>query len=207
MSNFFKRGRNLLSVQGYFRKIEYMLIPSHALLAKRVADHVEKNCDMKLCAAAFYRGSIAPDLFDKDKGSHYAPACPSYIQKILRSFDDTDSDKMFSYKLGLLLHFVSDYFTAAHNDETLMHNMKQHMVYETQLHFLLMKDSTERLIAPCRSGDSPEMLANSHARYLEADYDCRRDLDFILTTCTRLAAGLVAERLEATVALRQVAIA
>lgn len=185
-----------------------MLIPSHALLAKRVNDYIEIHYGVRLASASLYYGSIAPDLFDKDKGSHYAPSCLGQISKLLESIEVENDDKAFCHLLGEVLHFVVDYFTAAHNKPYLMNNMRLHMMYETQLHFLLVKEPP--ISTPLISsfdGDLLTQLEQWHDVYALQRSKASRDLDYITQACCFVAGVLVENRLHLLVPEVKVAVA
>ena len=52
-----------------------MLIPSHTVLASRISDYAKEKYGFHFVLNAIYRGSIMPDLRDKEHGSHYEEAC------------------------------------------------------------------------------------------------------------------------------------
>lgn len=172
-----------------------MLIPSHAVLAKYVNDYLEANYGTRLNAAALYYGSIAPDLFDKDKGSHYSSACLANMRKLLKQIEVVEDGKAFCHLLGEMLHYVADYFTAAHNKPYMMKNMRLHMMYETQLHLLLIKEkiSSATMECPTFNGDLMAQLEAWHDIYVLARSKASHDLSYIMR-CSFLVASVLVEK-------------
>lgn len=160
-----------------------MIIPSHTALAARLHDYMAMNHGFHLVVNAFYRGSIAPDLGDKEKGSHYGEKCLEQAMQMVREIREDKSGELteFSYKLGVLTHFVADYFTNAHNKGYLQNNMRLHMLYELRLHWALNRADRKPVYNfNLLKGDPIEQLHIWHEEYLQGRAGIEKDLHYIL---------------------------
>lgn len=172
-----------------------MLIPSHAMLASSISDYMEEKYGFHFVANAIYRGSVMPDLRDKEDGSHYGEACLDNAKVILeeiRNLNTTDM-RIFSYKVGQLTHFISDYFTNAHNKGYLQRNMRLHMLYEMRLHFKLTKTLRSAQIRKGSEVDAMYQLKVWHDSYLEGRASVEKDVRFILQSTFYLIDMVTAE--------------
>ncbi len=166
-----------------------MLIPSHTVLASHVSDYVSEKYGFHFVANAIYRGSVMPDLKDKEDGSHYSENCfanASLIFEELNKIDAADI-KAFSYKVGELLHFIADYFTNAHNKEYLQRNMRLHMVYEMRLHFKLTKLIKNYELKSGAEINPLNQIKIWHNEYKYGKGGVEKDLRYILRSCYYIA--------------------
>ena len=172
----------------------FMLIPSHTVLASHVSDYISEKYGFHFVANAIYRGSVMPDLRDKEDGSHYSDNCLTNASSILGEINSIAAADMraFSYKVGQLLHFIADYFTNAHNKEYLQRNMRLHMLYEMRLHFKLTKAVKDFRF---QSGSEVNPLGQIkvwHNEYKYGKGSVEKDLRYILQACYYIADMVVA---------------
>lgn len=105
-----------------------------------------------------------------------------------------------SLRLGIITHFVSDYFCQAHNYSEYDRFIK-HFKYEAQLHQEFNKVSLPRL---CRNyhhagqlsgfrsaGDLPGFIHKSHWEYLQEKRHQKTDVAFCLDVVTTVAMAIV----------------
>lgn len=172
-----------------------MIIPSHAILANAVSDYMEEKYGFHFVANAIYRGSVMPDLRDKENGSHYSEACLTSAAAILEEIQslNTTDIKSFSYKVGQLTHFISDYFTNAHNKGYLQRNMRLHMLYEMRLHFQLIKAIPSAQIRKGSEIDPIFQIKVWHNTYSEGRATLEKDVHYILQATFYLIDMVVAD--------------
>lgn len=176
-----------------------MLIPSHTVLANRISDFAKEQYGFHFVLNAIYRGSIMPDFKDKEPGSHYEDACfisASSLWDEICALEGNDL-RVFSYKVGQMLHFVADYFTNAHNKKYLQKNMRRHMLYEMRLHFLLSKWERIPKVDFKEVSENPmEQIKMWHDEYMVGRGSIEKDLRFAIRACFFLADMVVAEQQE-----------
>lgn len=171
-----------------------MLIPSHTVLASHVSDYISEKYGFHFVANAIYRGSVMPDLRDKEDGSHYSENCLINAASIMDEINRIPAAdiKYFSYKVGELLHFIADYFTNAHNKEYLQKNMRLHMFYEMRLHFKLNKAIKDFKLKPGAEINPLVQIKAWHNEYKYGKGSVEKDLRYILQACYYLADMVVA---------------
>ena len=116
-----------------------MFSATHKMIADIVYAHIEKELGVKLDHKAFRRGSIAPDIrLSMRMIKHTRKGSYELVKKIGNDLILLDTPvskaemKMFSYKLGIIIHFLCDYFCTPHNDEKYK-NLVKHLRYENKL--------------------------------------------------------------------------
>ncbi|MFZ7101997.1 MAG: zinc dependent phospholipase C family protein [Peptococcaceae bacterium] len=118
-----------------------MIIQSHIFIAKRISKKLEKKFNHN----HFYVGSVAPDiLYQHKKRKHeFRYAFPYVIEEIAYLEGITDIN-LISYKMGIISHYLADFFCKAHNCERLLNNLWEHFQYESLLHKVLIASKNEQ---------------------------------------------------------------
>lgn len=121
---------------------------THKLIAEKVYLALEEELGVHLHYASLKYGSVAPDykpsLMIK---SHRKKNSYKLVTEIVSSLDTIQASnslyytKEFSYKIGLIIHFVTDYFCRAHN-ENKYYNFILHFLYESNLNNFCMRRFT-----------------------------------------------------------------
>ncbi|MBL4936630.1 zinc dependent phospholipase C family protein [Clostridium sp. YIM B02515] len=117
-----------------------MITSSHILIANLVYKYILKSTNFILDLPAFSYGNIRPDL---DKG--YIK-CEHTLEDSLEMINIYSEDiinsnisvKDFSMALGIICHFVSDYFCIYHTKEYWKKDKLGHGTYEVTLHTKLL---------------------------------------------------------------------
>ncbi|MEG1822027.1 MAG: zinc dependent phospholipase C family protein [Clostridiales bacterium] len=171
-----------------------MLIPSHTVLASHVSDYISEKYGFHFVTNAIYRGSVMPDLKDKEDGSHYSENCLDNANIIMNDIYTMPAKDMksFSYKVGELMHFIADYFTNAHNRDYLQKNMRLHMMYEMRLHFQLSKALKCPRFESDSNVDPMVQIKAWHNEYKYGKGSVEKDLHYILQACFYVADMVVA---------------
>lgn len=120
-----------------------MLINTHFIISKSVLDNLESNKSFFLSKKNFIYGNIKPDISSKyvlDK--HYLEESLSMVlekikylcQLTLNSFKKYFSLSKLSQELGVICHFLCDFFTTPHSERwEFSHSMNKHVSYEKEL--------------------------------------------------------------------------
>ena len=127
---------------------------THALYAKHVAEHILLVYGVKLKRYSLIYGAIKPDV------STIFAKYPHYINASLDNLCDTVEmlieniegkkeleSRAFARELGVILHYIADYFCRVHNNvngKKHLKNMK-HIWYEKSLHKVIKKYELEHL--------------------------------------------------------------
>lgn len=171
-----------------------MLIPSHIMVADHVYDHMKKNYGVTFAYSSLMYGSVSPDMREKAEGAHYGEQCLKSIAVLISEMENDDcSDlRLFSRRMGELLHYTADYFTTAHNKGYLKRNLRLHMIYETKLHFTLQK-TLKKLACACPRTDTQPLayLKWLHERYEDERGGIGTDLNYILVASVTITVSVM----------------
>ena len=182
---------------------------SHKIVATKVYDNILNSHGLKLNKEKLLWGSICPDILPQFKLiRHYKEESLNYIAKeimkivfISRFIDfnncsDPITMKIFSKKIGIISHYLSDYVCLPHANRWTFTDgrevMVKHIKYESRLnHYTETHDFNKNLIT---IGDidiydtEPQDLKNKIKEYINAvveEYSLKtgyeNDLDFALS--------------------------
>ncbi|MBP2027030.1 hypothetical protein J2Z35_000822 [Acetoanaerobium pronyense] len=120
-----------------------MLIPTHRIIAHNVFKNVNSNMNFKLNRPMLSYGSMKPDIAPslKSKKHYKEPTLDFVIDEIIKLMEigiseDLISINKFSVKLGVITHFLSDFFCLPHHDRDYFSDkLTEHMIYEKNLHY------------------------------------------------------------------------
>lgn len=155
---------------------------SHFYLAKRINKKLGKKFN-----GNFYLGSIAPDfLYQHTKRKHEFKYSFSYILQEIDSLVLEKDLNLVSYKMGIICHYLADFFCKAHNCDKLLNNLWEHFQYESFLHKVLISSKTENHLET-EIKDIAGYLKNSYASYLEKNSSVVMDISFSLEVCYNLS--------------------
>lgn len=118
-----------------------MIIGTHLLIADIIYKHILEKMNIKLHKTSFFYGNIIPDL---DKNYIGCPHTLTESIDIIDSYANeltkiNFSDKEFSMRLGVVCHFVIDYFCLYHGKRYWKKDRLGHGVYEVNLHMKLLE--------------------------------------------------------------------
>lgn len=164
-----------------------MQCPTHKLIAHKVYEIMYSYFGISFDYESLLEGSIAPDT------KLYMLLIPHtlkqsiwLLRKITRkSFSvKNESSEKSSYKMGIAIHFVSDYFCTAHNDIKYL-NPITHYIYEKRLKHFIKKNINKMQIdlKKCQTEmpeDINEFINRKHKEYLLSERSMRNDLIFSL---------------------------
>ncbi len=118
---------------------------SHTTVAHYLLDYVEKNDGVSFDKKAFVYGNLKPDL----KGEyltkrHYPSLMFEEVMQRIRDFASRfrigrDNGARISEELGVICHYITDFFTFPHNDDIYEHGLFAHYVYEKRTSLTIRK--------------------------------------------------------------------
>ena len=120
-----------------------MLINTHFIISKSILENIESSKSFFISKKNFIYGNIKPDISSKYVLSkHYLEESLSMIldkinhlcQLTLDSLKRYFSISKLSQELGVICHFLCDFFTAPHSERwEFTHSMNKHVTYEKEL--------------------------------------------------------------------------
>lgn len=166
---------------------------SHHMLGQYLVDHYMKDVP-KPYTQAFLFGCIQPDRNPVTylKGSfrhqwlrgHNYRNARRFMRRISCRLEEKDNWNIYDYyTLGKLIHYTTDAFTSAHNDQ-FSTNLEDHRTYEVELqnHFLNYLQEDPLINLEC-SRTIMQAIYHYHRDYQALPADIRTDSHFALTAC------------------------
>jgi len=118
-----------------------MFSPTHKLIGNVIGQNIERHNVSNFSGHAFEYGCILPDLLRRyRKIPHYKEQSFPYIKNQISDLLEPKGTNRFmnSLKLGIITHYICDYFCWAHN----LHENEDkitHAIYETRLMYRFKK--------------------------------------------------------------------
>lgn len=186
-----------------------MVIASHHIMSKHIFDSIMKNTSIRLNKARFTLGNMSPDLpLYHSHLKHYKNQNYGYVLDMIAELLDTDprdsgAQKYYSYKLGVVCHYMCDYFCLPHHNRAYFHDkLGQHLRYEFDLHDQIKAfDSADYIadltIAQLRDEadaqplDFITLIERYHARYMQEQPSFMMDARYAISITSLLASVIV----------------
>lgn len=156
-----------------------------------------KNRGVVLDRTAFVYGNIAPDYIPSVLcAPHFAKACHRGIRILTGRLaasplpNSGSVDPSYSKKLGMLCHYICDYFCFVHNKD-FSGNMREHAAFESALDTYLRKNcmklfdisGNNEISVPDSTGDLVRHLNEKKREYTASGYTFENDLCFAFDFC------------------------
>ena len=158
---------------------------------------------LKLHKGSFYMGSVLPDCMPSFLVRIHTiedsfEVLEKEFQKLVSHFDPKKGiNCYFCRHLGMITHYVSDYFTFPHN-ANYPGNLKDHCIYEEELKKELRAyvHSPEAIRKRKKLGmqtpdDILTMIRQMHNRYLQMESVVMRDCQYIIELCHRVVDAIL----------------
>ncbi|WP_042273022.1 zinc dependent phospholipase C family protein [[Clostridium] dakarense] len=178
-----------------------MLMNAHFLIAKSLLENIDPDKSFFVSEKNFIYGNIKPDSSSKYVfQKHYLDeSLDTIISKInhlcsltLNSLSKYFSVSKFSQELGVICHFLCDFFCVPHSQRwEFKHSMKKHMAYEKELSIVAKEIDLSKFKGDVITHDSFEdffyELYNDYVKKLDykndllfSSYICNSVIDYIL---------------------------
>ena len=170
-----------------------MLIDTHIILANNILRQANGKKIYLINKRRFIWGNIKPDCASKYKFKkhYYDESITMILDKIkeLASLSVGDiyysfGKKKFSEELGVVCHFLCDFFCVPHNQRwEFKHSMKKHVVYEKNLAKFAKLYKFKSYIDSNLSLEDLEEFIVAHQRQYEKEVSFRNDLEYSFFIC------------------------
>lgn len=117
-----------------------MMMKTHIIISKSLLENTDESKKFFLNESNFIYGNIKPDIISKYKlKKHYLIESYDMVRKKIEALSSLDLDKLekyytkaeFSQEVGVICHFLTDFFCVAHSERwEFKHSMKIHVQYE-----------------------------------------------------------------------------
>lgn len=119
-----------------------MLPITHRIISEHVHRSVKETLGVELNKTSLIYGSIKPDIAPRLlMMDHFKPQSFDIIMNeahnlsLFTLIDNKQFMKFFSTQIGIVTHFIADFFCVPHNDRrTYKNNFINHIIYENHLH-------------------------------------------------------------------------
>lgn len=183
-----------------------MNVFTHLGISLKLKHIIEMNLPIKLRTFRFLLGNIKPDLSSRYVNiPHFKKASEVFIRKEIQDLMETKLLEYkkctgnFSERLGIITHYLSDYFCYAHT-EYFTGEMLEHYSYEMKLslYFILHSKTITRL--SCKNIAVSQNISAIWSRidqlHLEYLHACKRachgiDMEFTLNACMSLCFSVI----------------
>lgn len=169
---------------------------SHVSLANHLIDRFESDTFITH-TTSFKLGNLAPDLVPTffTKRHEINNTFDIVEKKIDRIIDTYDYDKgltrLHTKDLGVVIHYIADYFTFPHND-TYTGNIKEHCSYERELKYALndyidhIGTEYDFVDAHHSTLDICEYIRDCHTKYKCRFQNLQNDCKHIIQVCANV---------------------
>lgn len=127
-----------------------MLVTSHSIIGKTIHDYIFNSLGVKLSLSDLRYGCMLPDFHPKFISiPHYKSKSFETVSQMILSIQKSSFSGLpkhisrFSTDLGIILHFITDYFCYPHNNIQ-ADRMPYHIIYEINLEKELRKYISNR---------------------------------------------------------------
>jgi hypothetical protein len=165
-----------------------------------------ENSAYTLDMKAFKNGCMIPDMRSEYKiFPHYKNQSFDYLQTLIRNLIENkdDCDKNLSTQLGIISHYIVDYFCQVHN-YPVKANIVFHLLYETKLMLIIRGAGLSDLCQqqynalPDELPQSAEaitsLIEQRHLLYLREIPSCQNDIKYAVQTAFIVVASLLMTR-------------
>lgn len=169
---------------------------THKILANNILEQASEENSYLIDRKKFIWGNIKPDYVSKYKlkKHFYDESIEMIIYKIkyLSSLSENDINyilgkKKFSAELGVICHFLCDYFCLAHNKRWKFKNhFKKHVSYEKKLSKLAKDFEFDNLVCDFLEIDDIEEFIKENIKYYEECTQLSSDLIYALFICNSI---------------------
>lgn len=153
---------------------------------------------MYLDRMSFIYGNIKPDLEKelREKSHRYEDTIHYVMEKIQNLTDLELSKNEFSKELGVICHFISDFFCTYHKKKYEKENIFKHLLYETKLHIYLKNKIKKRETFLFEKKDNEiiydlrKMVIKMHEEYMSKEHTKDNDIIFALNCAMMISSKL-----------------
>ncbi len=181
-----------------------MTYDTHVYLGELLYPVICEIWGMPLSRKRFMHGCVKPDVSSLFfRHPHFYRISKKFIfrkikQLTKKRLHGEKKNKKISEDLGIILHYIADFFTSVHN--LVPNKLQEHMAFEKQLRSDfstgVTKDMIREYFVNCRDFSSSPADIKEHLMRLHKANRCRTgstryDIHEILTACAGAAAGIM----------------
>ncbi|SFU77556.1 Zinc dependent phospholipase C [Clostridium sp. DSM 8431] len=180
-----------------------MLMNTHKILADNILKRASKENEYLIDRKKFMWGNIKPDYVSKYKlKKHYYNESIDMILckiKFLSSLSENEvlyvyGKKKFSAELGVVCHFLCDYFCLAHNRRwRFKDNFKRHVSYEKRLAKYAKDFNFKSSVCSFLEINNIKKFIDDNIKSYEENIELRNDLDYASFVCSSIVGAVLSQ--------------
>jgi hypothetical protein len=167
-----------------------LFLNSHLSLGNFIYNKIIDNFKVELDKRAFLFGCIKPDIsITYLQIPHYMSKSFNFISNLITKLQnsniptDKKSMRLFSTELGVVAHYITDYFCFPHNN-MLFYRTFKHFIYEYNLIFEFKKfNFNDIFIKETQSIQIIDYIINNNTKYNEGPRETKNDIYFSTNIC------------------------
>ena len=173
-----------------------LLMNTHKILAGNILEQVSEENRYLINRKKFIWGNIKPDYVSKYKlkKHYYNESIDMIINKIeflsslsYSEINNTYGKKKFSAELGVICHFLCDYFCLAHNKRwEFKSNFKRHVSYEKMLSKYAREFKFDNLVCDFLDIRDIRVFISENIKYYEECSHISSDLVYASFVCNSI---------------------
>lgn len=190
-----------------------MFIQTHWSIGEAMVKNITEVFPLEMDKLAFQYGCIAPDFtkglpdHTKEHSIHYVAALIREVQQVDLRHAKQNGNRDCFIKMGIISHYISDYFCRPHNDDPRYERFFPHILYENRLHF---ECTASGLLQMSRTGldnyyDSLypniafplDYVADRHTAYLVQTPRMSKDIQYAAETSMTVITAILDQQLPA----------
>lgn len=175
-----------------------MITSTHILFSKVLYENCMKDLNFKLDKYKFMYGNIKPDIFcNYFKDNHTIKGSIQIVEESSKKLiNGKNNIGEFSVELGVICHYVCDYFCIYHTEEYANNNIFEHISYEKRLHnkaLDMIKNKKIKIKARTNlpKEDIVEFIYKMQEIYFNEKQSLIRDITYALETANTIAEWIV----------------
>ncbi len=188
-----------------YRGNRHLTVPTHLILGLKIHRAVSRSARVKIDKRWFLYGNVYPDFARNTlPDPHFAAVSMNYVLRRIEALCSHGVDGYFagpvlSFQLGVLCHYVSDFFCHVHS-RAFQGSMKAHLLYELRQQTAAMRHP--RLIGrknafaagaplPADAQGIADALCRAQEAYLGAPHRIDTDLLLAVKVSVLIAASIL----------------
>lgn len=175
-----------------------MITNTHIVFSKILYEKCIKDLNFKLDKYKFMYGNIKPDIFcNYFKDNHTIKGSIQIVEEYSKELINAErSIGKFSVELGVICHYVCDYFCIYHTEKYNGNNIFEHIRYENRLHNKLLDMIKNKKIKINGENVLPkegiiEFIYKMQEKYFREEKSLTRDITYALETANTITKGII----------------
>lgn len=178
---------------------------SHTKVARILLGYIEETCGVTFDNSAFIYGNLKPDLTGTYlKKRHNPSVMYDEVMEMIRVFTEkytisTANGHDLSVDLGVICHYITDFFTFPHNDDIYDRNLLAHYLYEKRTSLRISSRIDERkferwvspVIPPFTVDALISRIGDMHSRYKAERHGISNDIFYICQITTMVVLSII----------------